>query len=122
MTRRKTIVDLKEYPIAMEMARTFYRESGHLRQNKECREIGDLIGMSDLGIWHAYQRGDLGVPAPNVERAKAWAKQEPFYLAKEKPCRRCGGARRQPGDDICYDCESARRAAMKIKGKSETGA
>lgn len=53
MTRRKTIVDLREYPAAMEMARTFYQESGHLRQKRECRVIGDLIGMSDLGIWHA---------------------------------------------------------------------
>lgn len=113
--RRKTLVDLKDYPAALELARDLYRAAGHLRQSVECREIGDVIGMSSIGVWHAYQRGDLGVPAPNAERAKAWAKGERFYVAEDRPCRRCGGVRRQPVDDLCFDCERARRDALKVK-------
>jgi len=112
---RCPLVDLKDYPAALEPARDLYRAAGHLRQSVECREIGDVIGMSSIGIWHACQRGDLGVPAPNAERAKAWAKGERFYVAEDRPCRRCGGVRRQPGDDMCFDCERARRAATKVK-------
>ncbi len=113
--RRKTLVDLKDYPVALERARYLYRAKGHRRQSVECREIGELIGMSSIGVWHAYQRGDLGVPTPNAERAKAWAKGAQFYAAEERPCRRCGGVRRLPGDDMCYDCECARRDAAKVK-------
>lgn len=115
MKRRKTLVNMTDYPAALDLARDLYRAEGHLRQNHECREIGDLIGMSSIGVWHAYQRGDLGVPAPNVSRAKAWAKREPFYVAEDRPCRRCEGIRRQPADDICFDCERARRYAAKVK-------
>lgn len=114
-SRRKTLVDLKDYPAALERAHDLYRTEGHLRQSVECREIGELIGMSSIGVWHAYQRGDLGVPAPNAERAKAWATGEQFYVAENKPCRRCGGVRCQPGDDMCFDCERARRDAAKAK-------
>ena len=109
MRRRKTLVDLSDYPAAMELARKLYRVEGHLRQDHECREIAELIGMSHIGVWHAYHRGDLGVPSPNPERARAWAKGERFYLSEDKACRRCGGVRRQSGDDMCYDCELARR-------------
>lgn len=115
MKRRKTLVNLTDYPAALDLARDLYQSEGHLRQNHECREIGDLIGMSSVGVWHAYQRGDLGVPAPNLERAKAWAKREPFYLAEDRPCRRCGSARRQPSDDVCFDCERGRRASQSIR-------
>lgn len=114
MKRRNTLVNLSEYPAALELARSLYRAQGHLRQNRECREIAVLLGMSEIGIWHAYQRGDLGVPAPNPERAKAWALGEPFYVLSERPCRQCGGHRRQPADDFCFDCEHARRDASKI--------
>lgn len=33
------------------------------------RGTGNYFGLSSIAIWHAYQRGDLGVPAPNAERA-----------------------------------------------------
>lgn len=115
MTRRKTLVDLKEYPTALEMARAFYREKGHLRQSKECREIADFLGMSNIAVWHAYLRGDLGVPSPNPQRAKAWATGNVFYETPDHPCRRCGSIRRKPGDDICYDCEERYRADQRRK-------
>jgi len=117
--RRKTMSDLREFPAALDLARQLYRDNkGHLRQGYECEELGNFLGLSSIAIWHAYQRGDLGVPAPNAERAKAWAKGERFYVAENKPCRRCGGVRRQPGDDMCFDCELARRAAAKAKTRT----
>lgn len=61
---------MTDYSAALELARNLYRAEGHLRQNHECRKIGDLIGMSSIGAWHAYQRGDLGVPSPKAEPAR----------------------------------------------------
>lgn len=114
--RHKTMVDLRDFPAAVDLAKTLYRHNdGHLRQAHECREIGDFLGLSSIAVWHAYHRGDLGVPSPNADRAKAWAKGEQFYVAENRPCRRCGSVRRLPGDDICHDCECARREAMKVK-------
>lgn len=107
--RRKSLVDLRNYPAAIDLARKLYRTNSKLRQNHECREIAELLGMSHIAIWHAYQRGDLGVPAPNPERAEAWALGAAYYIAADRPCRRCGGTHRKPGDDVCYDCEEAYR-------------
>ena len=110
--RRKTLVDLGEFPAAAELARKLYREYGHLRQGYECKQIAELLGLSNIAVWHAYQRGDLGVPSPNPARAEAWARSEKFYEAKDKPCRQCGGTRRQSGDDMCFDCETRKRQKL----------
>ena len=106
---RKTLVDLREFPAALELARKLYREEGHLRQSQECVQIAEVLGLSNIAVWHAYQRGDLGVPSPNPTRANAWARSEKFYEAKGRPCRQCGGMRRQSGDDMCFDCENRKR-------------
>ncbi len=112
--RRKTMVDLREFPAALELARTLYRDNkGHLRQDIECREIADLLGLSNIAVWHAYHRGDLGVPSPNPARAEAWAKGQSSYDAADKPCRRCSGTLRRPGDDFCVNCEAKYRDATK---------
>jgi hypothetical protein len=112
--RRKTMVDLREFPAALELARTLYRDNkGHLRQDIECREIADLLGLSNIAVWHAYHRGDLGVPSPNPARAEAWAKGQLSYEAADKPCRRCSGTLRRPGDDFCVNCEAKYRDAAK---------
>lgn len=111
--RRKTMVDLREFPRALDLARVLYSDKKHLSQSQECVEIAELLGVSNIAVWHAYQRGDLGVPSPNPERAKAWAIREAHYNAAGRPCRRCGGTRRKPGDDICYDCEQAYRDQMR---------
>lgn len=103
--RRKTTTDLREFSAALDLVRRLYQENkGYLRQRYECAEPGNFLGLSGIAVWHAYQRGDLGVPAPNEERAKAWAKGERLYVAEKKPCRRCGGVRRQSGDDVCFNC------------------
>ena len=112
--RRKTMIDLREFPAALDLARRLYRDNeGHLRQSRECVELGDFLGLSSIAVWHAYHRGDLGVPSPNPQRAEAWAKGEPFYLAEDRPCRRCGSQKRIPGDGVCYNCEQARREAAR---------
>lgn len=86
--RRKTIIDLREFPAALDLARRLYRDNkGHLRQGRECVELGDFLGLSSIAVWRAYHRGDLGVPSTNPQRAEAWAKGEPFYLAEDRPCR-----------------------------------
>lgn len=95
------MVDLREFPAALDMARSLYRNNGgHLRQTYECREIADFLGLSNIAVWHAYHRGDLGVPSPNPARAKAWAKGEPSYDAPDRPCRHCSGTLRQSGDEF----------------------
>lgn len=85
--RRKTLVDLREFPAALELARNLYRDEGRLRQSQECVQIAEMLGLSNIAVWHAYQRGDLGVPSPNPARADAWARSEKFYEAKGKLCR-----------------------------------
>ena len=108
--RQKTLVDLREFPRALELARSLYRDNdGHLRQTIECTQIAEILGLSNIAVWHAYQRGDLGVPSPNPARADAWACSEKFYEAEGRPCRQCGGTRRQSGDDMCFDCETRKR-------------
>lgn len=73
--RRKSMVDLREFRAALDLARSLYRKNdGHLRQTRECREIANFLGLSNIAVWHAYNRGDLGVPFPNPARAEAWAK------------------------------------------------
>lgn len=114
MKRRNTLVDLNDFPAAVAMARRLFKSEGHLRQSKECHEIGEFLGMSNIAIWHAYHRGDLGVPSPIPERAKAWALGRPYYRSSGRPCRRCGGGRRQAGDDICFDCEMSRRELERM--------
>lgn len=112
--RRKTIVDLREFPAALDLARSLYRDNnGHLRQDNECREIADLLSVSNIAVWHAYHRGDLGVPSPNSARAEAWATGQATYEAVDKPCRRCSSTIRQPGDDFCVNCEAKYRDATK---------
>lgn len=112
--RRKSMVDLREFPAALDLARSLYRENGgRLRQAHECREIADFLGLSNIAVWHAYNRGDLGVPSPNPARAEAWAKGEPSYEAPDRPCRRCSGTLRQSGDDFCVNCEAKYRDATK---------
>lgn len=78
--RRKSMVDLREFRAALDLARSLYRKNdGHLRQTLECREIANFLGLSNFAVWHAYNRGDLGVPSPNPARAEAWATGEPSY-------------------------------------------
>lgn len=112
--RHKTMVDLREFPAALDLARSLYRENnGHLRQTYECRKIGELLNLSNIAVWHAFNRGDLGVPSPNPTRARAWAKGQSTYEALDKPCRRCSGTLRQPGDDSCVSCETKYRDTTK---------
>jgi hypothetical protein len=112
--KRKSMVDLREFPAALDLARALYRDNdGHLRQTYECSQIAELLGLSNIAVWHAYHRGDLGVPSPNPARAEAWAKGEPFYEAVDKPCKRCSAIRRQPVDDFCVNCETKYRNAIK---------
>lgn len=112
--RHKTMADLREFPAALDLARSLYRDNnGHLRQTYECRQIGELLGLSNIAVWHAYNRGDLGVPSPNTVRAEAWAKGQSSYEALDKPCRRFSGTLRQPGDDCCVNCEKRYRDAAK---------
>jgi hypothetical protein len=120
MKDRKTLVDLRDWPAATDLARRFYRERGRLRQEHECDDIAMLLGVNRITVWHAYQRGDLGVPARNPERAVSWARRESFYVAS-RPCRQCGSVRRRPGDDMCFDCETARNERDKRSKRSAAG-
>ncbi len=113
INRRKTLVDLREFPRALELSRSLYREKKHLSQSLECVEIAELLGVSNIAVWHAYHRGDLGVPSPNPARAEAWARGEAYYIAPDRKCRKCHGERRIPGDDTCYDCARGRRDKMR---------
>ena len=102
-------MDLREFPRALELARQLYEEKGRLTQSVECVQIAELLGITNIAVWQAYQRGDLGVPSPNPDRARAWAMREAHYNLPDRPCRRCGGTLRRPGDNVCYDCEEAYR-------------
>lgn len=74
--RRKSLVDLRDYPAGIDLARKFYRAHSKLRQNHECREIAELLGMSHIAIWTPISEA-ISVSRPQIQNGQKYGRSVP---------------------------------------------